>query len=208
MAPRPGSRPVSLREEHAQQTRDALITAGIERFAGEGYAATSVARIVEDARVSKGAFYHHFADKKALLAAVASAVCDGSDAVIRETVDRHTGDSDPEDVVAATLDAAMEAVRTDDRYRRIRQEAAGVLSPEERRELDARHRDPLVTAVLGRLRDRGTLRADLDPEVTTTLVIALLETTKDEVTVAEDPEATYARFRPVLLQFIRSLLVG
>lgn len=207
MVPRSESRPVSLREEHAQQTRDALIDAGTARFATDGYAATSVARIVEDARVSKGAFYHHFPDKKALMSAVAAAVCDGSDAAIRDTVDRHAGTGSPGDVVASALDAAMEAVRDDDRYRRIRQEAAGVLTPEERRELDARHRDPVVSGVLGQLRDRGTLRADIDPEVTATLVVALLEATKDEITVSDDPEVAYARFRPVLLRFIGSLVV-
>lgn len=201
------SRSMSLREEHARQTREALIAAAGERFADQGYAATSVAEIVGDARVSKGAFYHHFPDKRSLMKAVASAACDRSGAGIRETVTRYLADGEPGDVMASALDAAMEAIQKDGRYRRIRQEAAGVLSAEERRELDDRHRVPLASAILGQLRDLGTMRDDLDPEVTTTLVIALLEATKEEITGAEDPEARYARFRPVLLRLIRALTV-
>ena len=102
---------VTLREEHAQQTRDALIAAGTERFATDGYASTSVARIVEDARVSKGAFYHHFPDKKALLKAVVSAACERSEVMIRQTVEGASGSGD---LVASALDAAMEAVQNDE----------------------------------------------------------------------------------------------
>lgn len=193
---------VTLREEHAQQTRDALIAAGTERFATDGYASTSVARIVEDARVSKGAFYHHFPDKKALLKAVVSAACERSEVMIRQTVESASGSGD---LVASALDAAMEAVQNDEDYRKLRQQASGVLSEQERRELDDRHRLPLVSSILDELRRQGELRAELDTQATTALVVALLETTKEEVTANDDPTARYAQFRPVLLRFIRSL---
>lgn len=192
----------TLREEHAQQTRDALIAAGSDRFVNDGYATTSVARIVEDARVSKGAFYHHFPDKKALLKAVVSAACDRSEVMIRQTVENAPGS---DDLVASALDAAMEAVQNDEDYRTLRQQATGVLTDEERRELDDRLRLPLVSSILEELRRQGELDADLDPDATTALVVALLETTKEEITASDDPTVRYSQFRPVLLRFIRSL---
>lgn len=192
----------TLREEHAQQTRDALIAAGSDRFVNDGYATTSVARIVEDARVSKGAFYHHFPDKKALLKAVVSAACDRSEVMIRQTVENAPGS---DDLVASALDVAMEAVQNDEDYRTLRQQATGVLTDEERRELDDRLRLPLVSSILEELRRQGELDADLDPDATTALVVALLETTKEEITASDDPTVRYSQFRPVLLRFIRSL---
>lgn len=192
----------TLREEHAQQTRDALIAAGSDRFVNDGYATTSVARIVEDARVSKGAFYHHFPDKKALLKAVVSAACDRSEVMIRQTVENAPGS---DDLVASALDAAMEAAQNDEDYRTLRQQATGVLTDEERRELDDRLRLPLVSSILEELRRQGELDADLDPDATTALVVALLETTKEEITASDDPTVRYSQFRPVLLRFIRSL---
>ncbi|MGP5081093.1 hypothetical protein ACTXJ8_04685 [Corynebacterium variabile] len=80
-----------------------------------------------------------------------------------------------------------------------------MLSEQERRELDDRHRLPLVSSILDELRRQGELRAELDAQATTALVVALLETTKEEVTASDDPTARYAQFRPVLLRFIRSL---
>ncbi|HTW19474.1 MAG TPA: helix-turn-helix domain-containing protein [Mycobacteriales bacterium] len=51
-------------------TREALITAAREMFGAQGYAATSTEEIVERAGVTKGALYHHFADKERLFRAV------------------------------------------------------------------------------------------------------------------------------------------
>ncbi len=48
-------------------TRRALVEAALGLFEKYGYAAASVQRIVDDAGVTKGAFYHHFASKDDLL---------------------------------------------------------------------------------------------------------------------------------------------
>ena len=48
-------------------TKRALIESAVSLFERSGYAATSVQRIVDDARLTKGAFYHHFASKEDLL---------------------------------------------------------------------------------------------------------------------------------------------
>jgi AcrR family transcriptional regulator len=47
-----------------------LISAASELFATQGYDRTSVDRIIKQAGVSKGAFYHHFSSKEELLDAV------------------------------------------------------------------------------------------------------------------------------------------
>ena len=56
--------------ERAVATRAALVTAARAMFAEGGYHATGTNEIVARAQVSRGALYHHFADKESLFAAV------------------------------------------------------------------------------------------------------------------------------------------
>lgn len=50
--------------------RDVIIESAFRLFVERGYDATSLARILESVPYSKGAVYHHFANKEALLDAV------------------------------------------------------------------------------------------------------------------------------------------
>jgi len=56
--------------DEAEQTRKAIVAAAHDLFAAHGFAATSTATVVEAAGVTRGALYHHFADKTALFQAV------------------------------------------------------------------------------------------------------------------------------------------
>ena len=56
--------------DEAEQTRQAIVGAAHDLFAADGFAATSTAAVVEAAGVTRGALYHHFADKTDLFRAV------------------------------------------------------------------------------------------------------------------------------------------
>ena len=60
----------SLKAEHAEATRQALVKSARELFAQRGYAAVPIEEIVRRARVTRGALYHHFRDKSDLFRAV------------------------------------------------------------------------------------------------------------------------------------------
>jgi AcrR family transcriptional regulator len=62
--------PASLRSQHVEATRRAVLGAARSLFGAGGYAQTSVDEIAAAARVTKGAVYHHFASKEALFRAV------------------------------------------------------------------------------------------------------------------------------------------
>jgi len=48
----------------ARNTRDHLLEVGLRQIRAEGYAATGVKEILDEAKVPKGSFYHHFPSKE------------------------------------------------------------------------------------------------------------------------------------------------
>jgi AcrR family transcriptional regulator len=53
-------------QQRGEETRTRILEAAVAGFAEQGYGRTGVAEICHRARVSKGAFYHHFPSKQAL----------------------------------------------------------------------------------------------------------------------------------------------
>jgi AcrR family transcriptional regulator len=64
-----------VRQQQAESTRQRVLATARRLFTEQGYFATGTSEIVEAAGVgTRGALYHHFADKKALFRAVFEAV--------------------------------------------------------------------------------------------------------------------------------------
>nr|WP_042191836.1 TetR/AcrR family transcriptional regulator [Kibdelosporangium sp. MJ126-NF4]CEL20320.1 Transcriptional regulator, TetR family [Kibdelosporangium sp. MJ126-NF4] len=64
------SRVASRREQYSQATRAALLAAATRRFAEQGFTGTALEDIATDIQATRGAIYHHFANKTALFEAV------------------------------------------------------------------------------------------------------------------------------------------
>ena len=66
------SSPKSRRELYSEATRAALLETATRMFAENGFTATSLDDIATATQVTRGAVYHHFANKTALFVAVAA----------------------------------------------------------------------------------------------------------------------------------------
>lgn len=90
----------SRRDEYADATRRALLDSATALFARRGYEATSLDHVAADARVTKGAVYHHFANKQTLFMAVVTE----QDVLCRDTAVAAIGSQ------ASTWDASIAGV--------------------------------------------------------------------------------------------------
>jgi AcrR family transcriptional regulator len=95
------------RAEHASDTRAALLAAARRLFAAHGYDGTGTEQIVAEARVTRGALYHHFRDKADLFRAVmAEAAGEVARQLTGERLDEQSGS--PLDDVRAGVSAFLD----------------------------------------------------------------------------------------------------
>ena len=100
------SRSTGRREKDALATRDALVAAGLELFTARGYSAVGTEEIVERARVTRGALYHHFEDKRDLFRAVHERV---EVDLVERIAGQMEGVSDPWEVMVTGTRAFLDA---------------------------------------------------------------------------------------------------
>lgn len=124
-------------EARRQATRKALLLAGRRHFAERGYADTNTPEVVAEAGVTRGALYHHFADKKALFRAVVEAEHARLAAAINEAAD-----SDEQGPVRALIDggdAYLTAMEDAGRRRILLIDAPAVLDRDLLDDINARY---------------------------------------------------------------------
>ena len=160
--------------ERSAATRGALVRAARELFARDGYAATGREAIVERAGVTRGALYHHFADKEALFRAVfeeleAEVMAKAATAAVAVPPDDPLGQLRAGSM--AYLDVALDpAVQ-----RVCLLDAPAVLSPAIREEVMDAYAVGLVREVLQAAMDRGALIPQPLEPLTHLLLAALHE---------------------------------
>ena len=132
---RPRTQAARTQVERLAATRAALLKAARTIFAEQGYANAATEEIVRRAKVTRGALYHHFEDKRALFDAVASDVA----REIAEKIDAMTPMDDPLKALIVGTGAFLDAC-LDPAVRRIYLiDAPAVLGWHRWREIDAPH---------------------------------------------------------------------
>lgn len=160
----------SRREENAEATRQALLNVGRAAFCRSGFRDASVDEIARGARVTRGAFYHHFADKLALFDAIVvemqvEMVCKVQASVAGDVLDRARFTIG----MHAYLDVCLEPSYA----RIILQDARATLGDARFGEIERAHSIALIRMTLAAVQQQGRLQ-NADIEMLSQLVDAML----------------------------------
>jgi AcrR family transcriptional regulator len=144
----------SLMTERSEATRGALIAAARPLFAERGFAGVGTEEIVRNARMTRGALYHHFEGKEDLFRAV-------YEDVERELVERIAADAlpggDPLAALHAGARAFLDACEDPAVQRIVLLDAPSVLGWEQWREIGLRYGFGLVQQTLEAAMDAGLI---------------------------------------------------
>lgn len=123
-------------QDRSERTRAALIATARQFFIEKGYADTSTPEIVAAAEITRGALYHHFADKRALFRAV---VEEEARDIARGIEDVTADASTPRDALRQGGLAYLQSMTVAGRSRLMLIEGPAVLGLEELHAIDDRH---------------------------------------------------------------------
>jgi AcrR family transcriptional regulator len=145
---------MNVKAQQSEATRAALVAAARPLFAERGYAGGGTEEIVRTAGVTRGALYHHFADKKDLFRAV-------YEDVERELVEQIAAGAlsaaDPVEALRAGAQAWLDACEEPGIQQIALLDAPSVLGWEEWREIGMRYGFGLVQGTLQAAMDAGLL---------------------------------------------------
>ena len=144
----------SRREQYSEATRNALLEAATALFFARGFSRTALEDVAAAAQVTRGAVYHHFANKQQLFEAVLEAL---------ETQAKHrvtaatAGVPDPWDAAMAGLDAFLELCCDPVYGRLVWQEGPVALGWARWKECEEEHAYGLIEGFVRALVDDGLI---------------------------------------------------
>jgi AcrR family transcriptional regulator len=174
----PARRP---RRRAPEEKRARLLAAARRLFAARGYAATTTAQLAKAAGVAEGTVFHHFASKRALLAAVASEYGRGLARHMFEGREGSPGELEAEPI----LRRAFAYVREQGALSRLLALAPDPTEWNAARGASRREIVSALEAAFSVWRGRGNLRA-YHPRITAELLFALVEAALTECFVRGD----------------------
>ncbi|GJL96107.1 MAG: TetR family transcriptional regulator [Hyphococcus sp.] len=160
----------SRREEHREQTRAALLEAGRAIFADVGFGAAGTEAIARKARVTRGAFYHHFEDKLALFDAVVVSLCAEAAAKIEKKVGKK---SDLWESLFAGITVYLDECTEPDYSIIVIQNAPAILGEKRYRDIDESHAAGLLATNIEALIAAGKINCD-DPTLLSRMINAMI----------------------------------
>jgi AcrR family transcriptional regulator len=144
--------------ERSTATRELLVAAGRTLFAAQGFGDVAIETIAREAGVTRGALYHHFADKTELYAAVFEAVEAAVIARIGAGVVA-AGPRDAVDAMRAAASAWLDACDEPEVLRIALIDAPAVLGWRRWREIGDRYSLRLAEALIGEAIASGRIAA-------------------------------------------------
>ena len=163
---------VPRQAEEPLSTRDRILAAAERLFAEHGYAAVSIDAVLAACKVSRGALYHHFSAKEALLEAVFEAV---EVDVTNKVLARAASAGGAAEAVRAGCDAFLDLTQDQVVRQIMLTDAPSVLGWEKWREIDERHAFGLMKAALEPAAEEAGLPVSLTDAFAHMLLASLSE---------------------------------
>jgi len=163
-------KPKSRKEEYAEMTRQALLEAALKLFIQKGYHNTSIEDIVQEARLTRGALYHHYKSKEEIFIRLYKDIVTQLVGVI-ETATNNISDPWQKALIACNsflnccIDPKFISIRLDD--------AIGVLGWERWRAIDSSYTMKVLKEILVEIHDAGQLSTD-SIDTASNMIYALL----------------------------------
>ena len=189
------------REAEALATREALIEAALELFTERGYTEVGTEEIVARAKVTRGALYHHFEDKRDLFRAVFERV----EGDLMERIGATMGGAtDPWELITMGMRSFLDACEEPAVKQISLTDAPAVLGWQEWREIDNRHGLGLTRAALDGAVAAGVIRP-IAVEPMAHLFVAALSEAAFVIAHADQPRKARAHVEEALLQLVEGL---
>lgn len=192
--------PRRTNRQRSEATRAALIAAARRLFVTKGYAETGTPEIVAAAGVTRGALYHHFADKHVLFRAV---VEQESLAVAQEIEQATPASLPPQEALIRGGEAFLRAMSDTGRTRLLLLDGPAVLGRSEMDEIDnangARTLREGITAAI----QQGAMRS-----VPAEAVTAMLAASFDRAALAIESGEELEDYQQALTALISGLMNG
>lgn len=191
----------SRRAEYALLTRQAVLDSARDLFVAKGFADTSIDDIAQGSRVSKGAVYHHFADKQELFAELFRT---SQTAVLVSVAKAASVPATPWERARLAVGAFLRAYVHDQTSKVLLRDSIPVLGQRRVRELDDETALPLVMALLDELDAAGELRPVSKP-LTARIIFGTLCEAATLVAATAAPEEIATLGETVVVHMLQGL---
>jgi AcrR family transcriptional regulator len=191
----------SKKAVQSEATRAKLLRAGRKLFGKRGYAGVGTEEIVRAAKVTRGALYHQFADKRELFEAVFEEV---EADVIAEAAQGVAAANDPVEALRGGFLGWLEACSRPEIQRIILVDAPAVLGWEKWREIGERHGLGVTIAALQAGMDAGAL-VEQPVRPLAHVVVGALDEAALYIARADDPETAHKEMAFVLGRLVDSM---
>ena len=198
------AKPQPRRAEHSSDTRTALVVSARRLFAAQGYDGTGTEQIVADARVTRGALYHHFRDKADLFRAV---MAEAAGSVAQRLIDEQLASEAPSPLaeIQAGISAYLDVCVGGDFQRIVLVDGPRVLGSDAWDELVERYGRGILEEWLDRCVEAGDLQP-VPVRALARLLIAMLTEASLAIARSSAPAGTRAEFGTVLDRVLTGLI--
>ncbi len=191
----------SRRDLNAQVTRAAIVVAGRKAFGQVGFAAAGLGAIAKTARVTTGALYHHFADKKALFRAVAE---DLEEELLRRVAVLIARESEAKAQLRVGILETLNLATEPNVARILIHEAPSVIGGAEWREIEKRYAFGALIGILTSIQAGGTSRIR-DPELTASILLGALIEAATTILLSPDKSKALADAHATMRDLVDAL---